>query len=181
MDLHMNSVGSHSRLFESLSSMLSRSALNPADISILYKHYTEDDPPTPVQFLQTPHLLELLVQAFFKPGSAINKDHKEKYLHILAYASSVYDNDDGERCVDELEDTKKALETAHMICSKATVSHTELQVEVPTLFQCIKYPIVSLGVLRWVEHTLSDLTFFEEAAESSPLFLVLLDEVSHNS
>ena len=42
------------------------------------------------------------------------------------------------RCLDELEDTKKALETAHMICSKATVSHTELQVEIPTLFQCIK-------------------------------------------
>lgn len=35
MDLHLNSVGSHSRLFESLSSMLSRSALNPADISIV--------------------------------------------------------------------------------------------------------------------------------------------------
>lgn len=42
------------------------------------------------------------------------------------------------RCVDDLDDTKKALETAHMICSKATVSHTELQVEVPTLFQCLK-------------------------------------------
>ena len=40
---------------------------------------------------------ELLVQAFFKPGSAINRDHKEKYLHILAYAASVYDNEDGER------------------------------------------------------------------------------------
>ena len=37
------------------------------------------------------------MQAFFKPGSAINKDHKEKYLHILAYAASVYDNEDGER------------------------------------------------------------------------------------
>ena len=129
----------------------------------LYKHYTEDDPPPPVQFLQTPHLLglygeyflfvkfscrptkifwyytgthlmfidfscirakfkwthcsnriycdsisyccacsELLVQAFFKPGSAINKDHKEKYLHILAYASSVYDNEDGERLTTRL-------------------------------------------------------------------------------
>ena len=45
---------------------------------------------------------ELLVQAFFKPGSAINKDHKEKYLHILAYASSVYDNEDGERLVSKL-------------------------------------------------------------------------------
>ena len=42
---------------------------------------------------------ELLVQAFFKPGSAINKDHKEKYLHILAYAASVYDNEDEERYV----------------------------------------------------------------------------------
>ena len=41
------------------------------------------------------------MQAFFKPGSAINKDHKEKYLHILAYAASVYDNEDGERCVSQ--------------------------------------------------------------------------------
>ena len=40
-----------------------------------------------------------------------------------------------------------------------------------------RYPIVSMGVLRWVEHTLSDPTFFEEAAETSPLFLVVLDEV----
>ena len=158
MGLHLTSVGSHSRLFESLSSMLSRSALNPADISIvrlyciapltsihcvdigmthfishtywsetclcwhlwlkktlktttylcpsiactsliseerpppssvgslvivmdrtssmsidgvyllsflqLYKHYTEDDPPPPVQFLQTPHLLGLYGEYF---------------------------------------------------------------------------------------------------------------------
>lgn len=35
MDLHFHQVGSHSRLFESLSSMMSRSALNPADISIV--------------------------------------------------------------------------------------------------------------------------------------------------
>ena len=37
MDLHFNGMGSHSRLFESLSSMLSRLALNPADISIVSK------------------------------------------------------------------------------------------------------------------------------------------------
>lgn len=43
-------------------------------------------------------------------------------------------------------------------------------------FGC-RYPIVSMGVLRWLEHTLTDPTFFEEAAESSSLFLVLLDEV----
>ena len=33
---------------------------------------------------------ELLVQALFKPGSTINPDHKEKYVYILAYAASVY-------------------------------------------------------------------------------------------
>ena len=35
MSLHFAGVGSHSRLFEALGSMLSRSALNPADISIV--------------------------------------------------------------------------------------------------------------------------------------------------
>lgn len=120
---------------------------------------------------------ELLVQAFFKPGSTINPDHKEKYLHILAYAASVYDSSTSEPQREELDSTKKAIESAHMICSRASASHAELQVEIPTLFEVIKHPIVSVGVLRWVEHTLTDPTFFEEAAESSSLFLVLLDEV----
>ncbi len=59
----------------------------------------------------------------------------------------------------------------------ATVSHAELQVELPKLFECVRHPIVSMGVLRWVEYTLTDPTFFEVAAESTSLFLVLLDEV----
>ncbi len=45
------------------------------------------------------------------------------------------------------------------------------------MFECVKYPVVSVGVVRWVENTLLDPMFFEEAAESSALFLVLLDEV----
>lgn len=85
---------------------------------------------------------------------------------------------EGEVCKDDLETTKKAIETAHQICLMATDSHAELQVELPKLFECIQHPIVSLGVLRWVEYTLTDPTFFEVAAESSSLFLVLLDEVS---
>ena len=65
-----------------------------------------------------------------------------------------------------------------MICSRANASHAELQVEIPTLFECIKYPVVAVGVVRWVEHTMLDPMFFEEATESSSLFLVLLDEVN---
>ena len=33
MTLHFNGVGSHSRIFEAMGSMLSRNALNPADVS----------------------------------------------------------------------------------------------------------------------------------------------------
>ena len=121
---------------------------------------------------------ELLVQTVFKPGSTINPDHKDKYLHILAYAASVYDSaTSSEPHKEELESTKKAIESAHMICSRASASHAELQVEIPTLFDVVKHPIVSVGVLRWVEHTLTDPTFFEEAAKGSALFFVLLCEV----
>ena len=35
MTLHFNGVGSHSRVFEALGSMLSRNALNPADVTIV--------------------------------------------------------------------------------------------------------------------------------------------------
>ncbi len=84
---------------------------------------------------------------------------------------------DGEVYRDDLETTKKAIETAHQICLMANDSHAELQVEIPKLFECVQHPIVSLGVLKWVEYTLTDPTFFEVAAESSSLFLVLLDEV----
>jgi len=130
---------------------------------------------------RTPAHTELLVQAFFRPGSAINPDHKDKYLHIFAYAVSVH-QDSGQSHMEDFQETKKAIEMAHQICMRASASHAELQVEIPTLFECMKMPVVSMGVIRWVEHTLTDSTFFAEAAESSSLFLVLLDEVTarHN-
>lgn len=40
-----------------------------------------------------------------------------------------------------------------------------------------RYPIVSMGVFRWVEATVVEPSFFEVSAETSSLFLVLLDEV----
>ena len=57
MSLHFSGVGSHARLFEALAAMLSRNALNPADISILYKHYAEEESPPPAHYLHVPQLL----------------------------------------------------------------------------------------------------------------------------
>lgn len=41
-----------------------------------------------------------------------------------------------------------------------------------------RYPIVSMGVLRWLESTLIEPSFFEVSAETSSLFLVLVDEIA---
>ena len=57
VNLHFSGVGSHARLFEALAAMLSRNALNPADISILFKHYAEDESPPPAHYLHVPQLL----------------------------------------------------------------------------------------------------------------------------
>ena len=57
MSLHFSGVGSHAKLFEALAAMMSRNALNPADISILYKHYAEEESPPPAHYLHVPQLL----------------------------------------------------------------------------------------------------------------------------
>ena len=57
MSLHFSGVGSHARLFDALAAMLSRNALNPADVSILYKHYSEEEDPPPAHYLHIPQLL----------------------------------------------------------------------------------------------------------------------------
>ena len=77
---------------------------------------------------------ELLIQAFFKPGSSINPDHRDKYIFILAYSVSVYEHPLSGPCLEDLEPTRKAIETAHLICSRANASHAELQVSLSTVF-----------------------------------------------
>ena len=64
MSLHFSSAGSHARLFDALASMLSRNALNPADMSVLYKHYAseqEEGETPPAKYLQIPQLLGQLL------------------------------------------------------------------------------------------------------------------------
>ena len=88
-------------------------------------------------------LSELLVQALFKPGSTVNPDHKEKYLYLLAYATSVYESasgsDDSIVIKDDLLPTQEAIETACMICSAANDSYTELLTRIGKLFECLRY------------------------------------------
>lgn len=91
-------------------------------------------------------LSELLVQALFRPDIIVNPEHKEKYVYLLAYATSVHEDSDEYSNVpikDELMATQEAIETAHSICTSANDSHTELLTNMATLFTTLRL-IISL-------------------------------------
>jgi len=142
--------------------------------------YTAPDPP-PVHFLRMPAFLDMLLTCLFIPESPINEEHKPKYVYLLGYAASVYEMmDEGIRASvhkDELKQTIEAIESSQVICSN-DVGSLQLTVDIGVLYQCVRYPIVAMGVMKWVEHCLSEKNYAKVLSESTPLQLILLDEVS---
>ncbi|XP_044268855.1 negative elongation factor D [Tribolium madens] len=176
----LNGASAYPLACQALTSMLSKNTLNPADITVLYRNYNAPDPP-PIDLIRTPQFLELLVDALFKPGVKLNPDHKPKYIHLLAYAASVYEMQakKGQKRVvnkDELQATIHSIETVHNICNTNKGS-SELMAELATLYQCLRYPVVSVGIIRWVECTVTEASYFKLSTEHTPIHLALLDEV----
>ncbi|XP_064456256.1 negative elongation factor D-like [Ornithodoros turicata] len=175
----LNGAAAYPRACQALSAMLSRDALNPADVTWLFKMYQAADPP-PVDLLREPHFLDLLLDALFRPGSRLNPEHKPKYVFLLAYAGSVYETRrKGVRKAlnrDELRATQQAVEKVHTICQERKGS-SELIPELNALFQGMRFPVVALGVVHWVGHVVSERSYFKLSTEHTPLHLALLDEV----
>ncbi|KXJ78690.1 negative elongation factor D-like [Aedes albopictus] len=180
----LNGSARHPQACEALTSMLTRNALNPADITVLYRNYSSLEPP-PIDLIRNPQFLDLLVDSLFKVGVKINQEHKSKYIYLLAYAASVCETPakkgqpKGHRNInkDELKATIQAVEKVHNICNVNRGS-TELIAEIATLYQCIRFPVVGVGVIRWVENTVTEPSYFKLCTESCPLHLALLDEVA---
>lgn len=122
------------------------------------------------------------MQSLFKPGARINQDHKHKYIHILAYAASVVETWKKNKRVsinkDELKSTSKAVETVHNLCCNENKGASELVAELSTLYQCIRFPVVAMGVLKWVDWTVSEPRYFQLQTDHTPVHLALLDEIS---
>lgn len=173
-------AGKHPRVFSALLSILEKRALNPGDMTVLYKLYTTADPPS-VAFLRIPEFLDILLTALFTPDTPINEDHKPKYIHLLGYATSVYEMmDEGIRAsvhLDELKATISAIERAQGICCNE-IGSLQLTHDIGILYTCIRYPIVAMGAMKWVVHCLSEKNYAKVLSESTPLQLILLDEVS---
>lgn len=178
-------IAAHPRVHSALSSMLSKNYLNPADITTLYKEYQSSDPP-PVSLIRIPLFLDLILDSLFKPGSRINPEHRPKYIYLLSYAVSVVEQikKGNRRAInkDHLEYTSSALDKVATICQEKKGS-SELLCEVNTLYQYIKIPVVAMGILGWVKHTVSEPSYFQLSTDLTPIHLALLDEISihHNT
>ncbi|KAI1292084.1 Negative elongation factor D [Halotydeus destructor] len=180
----LNGANGHPKVAQALSAMLAKNSLNPADITVLYKMFSAPDPP-PVELLRVPQFLDLLLEALFKPGSKLHHEHKPKYIFLLSYASSVYEQVQGKKAnsrkivnKEELKGTLQAIEKVNSICTEKKGS-AELLAELGSLYQCIKMsPVVALGVTEWVRYTVMEKTYFQLSTEHTPLHLALLDEVT---
>lgn len=90
------------------------------------------------------YVLELLVDALFKPGVKLNMEHRPKYVYLLAYAASVCETWPKKGVAssklvnkEELKATEKAVDKVSTICSTNKGS-TELIAELSTLYEYIK-------------------------------------------
>uniref|UniRef100_A0A8C2B3X8 Negative elongation factor complex member C/D n=1 Tax=Cyprinus carpio TaxID=7962 RepID=A0A8C2B3X8_CYPCA len=144
--LALGTAAAYPRACQALGAMLSKGALNPADITVLFKMFSSMDPP-PVELIRVPAFLDLFMQSLFKPGAKINQDHKHKYIHILAYAASV------------VETWKKIIHLVFLDLHG-------------------RFPVVAMGVLKWVDWTVSEPRYFQLQTDHTPVHLALLDEIS---
>ncbi|XP_066928069.1 negative elongation factor D-like [Clytia hemisphaerica] len=175
-------AGKHPRVYLALMSLVEKKSLNPGDITVLYKAYSVADPP-PAKYLRIPAFLDLLVNALFQPGSTISADHKPKYLFLMAYAVSAYEQwEEGIResvFTEEVKQTLKAIEVVHRICSNDVGSSTmQLTADFSLIYQCIRYPIISVGIIHWIKYCFSDTHYHKVITDSSPFQVVLLDEIN---
>lgn len=179
--LSLSGAAAYPRANSALSSMLGKNCLTPGDITVLYKLYSSSQPP-PCGLIRVPQFIELLLESLFKPGQHLNPEHKFKYVYLLAYAASVHETwIENERAAlnrDELKATSQALDKIHMLCVQETKKGSQLLAEVGVLFQCIRFPVVAMGLLKWVDFTVSDPSFFKLLTDSTPVHLALLDEIS---
>lgn len=185
MALYGNSPIEHPQACEALTSMLSRNSLNPADITVLYRCYSSNTPAPPIDLIRNSQFLDLLVDSLFKAGVKINPEHKSKYIYLLAYAASVSEtatkkgaNKQKVLHKEELKPTMAAIEQVHSICNLNKGS-TELVAEIQSLYNCIRFPVVGVGLIRWIGITVTEPSFFKLCTESTPVHLAILDEVAN--
>jgi negative elongation factor C/D len=122
----------------------------------------------------------MLISYFFEPNAKPNEEHKSKYLYLLSYANSVAETTKkGLRTSinkEELKATQNFIEKAYQICLE-NKSSMDLLGDLTELFLCIRCISACVGILKWIELTILDPGYFKLNTDSSPIHLLILDEI----
>lgn len=133
----------------------------------------------------------MLIKDLFDPLKPLNEPLKEKYIFLLAYASSAQEitTEQGTNTdLTEVNNVREALTTVVPVCKRGPFSH-DLQSSVKTFmsscsfvllvflsFKMFSYPVISMGIQYWIEKCLIHPDFQAIAPSSSfpPTYLELI-------
>ncbi|KAL4175088.1 hypothetical protein KRP22_000061 [Phytophthora ramorum] len=147
----------------------------------LAKEFQTSKAPPPVAHLRDPIVLSSLLDRLFNPSDSTSPTFVQNCVFLLAYAASTKDDrsllqtgvqgSSDQVAVDDdgVESTKKALVEASAICkSDHTLGYNMNQSGVvDKLISVMSVPVVSMGVLHWLEVILTSPEFFN----STPLHI----------
>jgi negative elongation factor C/D len=183
----LTNISRNNDVNNSIVSMLTANACNPADINRLHTAYSESNPP-PVEYIRNIGLLDILIAETFDIDKTIDVSYRSQCFYLLAYATTVQDDRsitvpdyDTNFEVDksELDNVVHALETAQSICIKNYFG-TELQAVVETLRETLMYPVVTMGVLYWIAMNVNepDRCAASFNTKSIPSYVILIQEIA---
>eukprot|EP00051_Salpingoeca_urceolata_P009442 m.114677 g.114677 ORF g.114677 m.114677 type:complete len:617 (-) comp16308_c0_seq2:75-1925(-) len=160
-----------------LESTLHKKALAPADVAVLYDQYSGPTPPSP-ELLRIPDLLDLFISELFTPSKASSNvfPDRDKYTFILATAVSM-PAVATESSSQKRLDTVAALEKVLVVLGEGNLHASGIAV----LFEFLHFPVVSKGLLHWINVTLKNDAFFAMLpgkVSDAPPHLSLVDEIA---
>jgi negative elongation factor C/D len=157
-------------------------------VAQVYRAYTSANSPSP-DLLQDMHVLDYLVVSLFCKDTRLtrNKDFDEKLSFLLALASSFPPNA-GENftLTSELKSTiaqtqNSILKATKILVDSSVISPSDLQIHFNDICEMIcDYPVISMGIIRWVEKSLSNPNFYTTShfIQLVPMMLFLLQIVA---
>ena len=153
-------LSQHKDLYTGVLTMIENGKTNPADIMKLYRAYSGQEAlTTRVDFLQNYSLLKMLVDELYTTGVDIPSKYLDKYIYVLAYAA---DQKNLKLC-------QKAIAMSSNIAKK-NMFGSELEKHVSLLQHYIaSFLVVSMGVLRWIQCSLCDRSYYEKGTHSLSL------------
>ncbi|KAJ3417381.1 Negative elongation factor C/D [Chytridiales sp. JEL 0842] len=150
-----------------------------SDIQKVYNMYTSEKPPSP-EYLRQARFFDVLLKEIGFGGAAKPNLVTEK-IWLLAYASSVRELPDGSLDKSLLESTANAIDSLRQHVARLNPS-LDMRDEFLGFVNAMEYPIAAEALLRWLETTINDPTFYESSVllngTETPLLFELMDEIA---